>query len=91
MVNGCVTSTVLSAGWLFITVTVFGKLSKLSVKDVCVTVVGEKVVDLVVIELASAFSMIVIVLPVGSTTTIVLFCVTTLIEFDSITNSFRQD
>ena len=28
---------------------------------------------------------------VGSTTTIVLFCVTTLIEFDSITNSFRQD
>ena len=33
--------------------------------------------------------MIVIVLPVGSTTTIVLFCVTTLIEFDSITNSFR--
>jgi hypothetical protein len=91
VVNGCVTSTVLSAGWLFITVTVFGKLSKLSVKDVCVTVVGEKVVDLVVIELASAFSMIVIVLPVGSTTTIVLFCVTTLIEFDSITNSFRQD
>ena len=91
MVNGCVTSTVLSAGWLFITVTVFGKLSKLSVKDVCTTVVGEKVVDSVVIELASAFSMIVIVLPVGSTTTIVLFCVTTLIEFDSITNSFRQD
>jgi hypothetical protein len=76
---------------LFITVTVFGKLSKLSVKDVCVTVVGEKVVDSVVIELASAFSMIVIVLPVGSTMTIVLFCVTTLIEFDSITNSFRQD
>ena len=91
MVNGCVTSTVLSAGWLFITVTVFGKLSKLSVKDVCTTVVGEKVVDSVVIELASAFSMIVIVLPVGSTTTIVLFCVTTLIEFDSITNSFKQD
>jgi hypothetical protein len=91
VVNGCVTSTVLSAGWLFITVTVFGKLSKLSVKDVCTTVVGEKVVDSVVIELASAFSMIVIVLPVGSTTTIVLFCVTTLIEFDSITNSFRQD
>jgi len=91
VVNGCVTSTVLSAGWLFITVTVFGKLSKLSVKDVCTTVVGEKVVDSVVIELASAFSMIVIVLPVGSTTTIVLFCVTTLIEFDSITNSFKQD
>jgi hypothetical protein len=91
VVNGCVTSTVLSAGWLFITVTVFGKLSKLSVKDVCTTVVGEKVVDSVVIELASAFSMIVIVLPVGSTTTIVLFYVTTLIEFDSITNSFRQD
>jgi hypothetical protein len=76
---------------VFITVTVLGRLSKLSVKDVCVTVVGEKVVDSVVIELASAFSMIVIVLPVGSTTTIVLFCVTTLIEFDSITNSFRQD
>ena len=91
MVKGCVTSTVLSAGWLFITVTVFGRLSKLSVKDVCTTVVGEKVVNSVVIELASAFSIIVIVLPVGSTTTIVLFCVTTLIEFDSITNSFRQD
>jgi hypothetical protein len=91
VVKGCVTSTVLSDGWLFITVTVLGRLSKLSVKDVCTTVVGEKVVDSVVIELASAFSMIVIVLPVGSTTTIVLFCVTTLIEFDSITNSFRQD
>jgi hypothetical protein len=35
----------LFAGWLFITVTVFGKLSKLRVTDVWVTVVGEKVVD----------------------------------------------
>lgn len=34
----------LSGGWVFTTVTVFGRLSKLRVTDVWVTVVGEKVV-----------------------------------------------
>jgi hypothetical protein len=83
--------TVLSGNWVFITVTVLGRLSKFNVRVVCTTVVGLNVVFWVVIWPESELLTTVIVLPVGSTTTTVFWLCITFTEFDSITNSIMQD